>query len=120
VEFKPNGKRALFEPAMPYGSQIDQLSSVINFAARGLTMLCVTIDDELVAMFGLKSVIRLGAAGVVQELTRRQIAVHLVSGDATHAVHTVARDLNIPMESVAAEKNPGTEAGIYPPIDGQW
>ena len=53
---------------MPNGSQIDQLSSVINFAARGLTMLCVTIDDELVAMFGFKSVIRLGAAGVVQEL----------------------------------------------------
>lgn len=86
--------------------QIDQQPKIINFAARGLTMLCVTVNDELVAMFGLKAVLRVGAASVVQELNRRQITVHIVSGDASQAVQTVARDLNISMENVAAERTP--------------
>lgn len=84
--------------------RIDQHPKVIDFNTRGLTMPCVTIDDEVVAMFGLKSMLRPEAARVIQELRRRRITVHIVSGDATKAVEAVAADLDI--ANVAAERTP--------------
>jgi len=79
---------------------------VVNFVDRGLTMLCVTLESDLVAVFGLKSVLRPEAASVAQELHRRHIAVHIVSGDATKVVEGVAAELGIPGENVAAERKP--------------
>merc|ERR1712093_741171 len=69
-------------------------------------MLCVTIGDDLAAIFGLKSRLREGASAVIQELHRRKIAVHVVSGDARRVVEGVAADLQIPLENVAAERTP--------------
>lgn len=83
-----------------------QTPEVVDFAARGLTMLCVTIDGTLVAIFGLKSRLREGATSVIQELHRRKIAVHIVSGDARRVVESVAADINIPPENIAAERTP--------------
>ncbi|KAK5311201.1 hypothetical protein LTR93_011801 [Exophiala xenobiotica] len=86
--------------------KISQTPEVGDFAARGLTMLCVTIGGDLAAIFGLKSRLREGASAVIQELNRRKIAVHVVSGDARKVVERVAADINIPWENVAAERTP--------------
>jgi heavy metal translocating P-type ATPase len=86
--------------------KISQAPQVVDFAARGLTMLFVTVDDDVAAIFGLKSRLRKGAVAVIQELHRRKIAVHLVSGDARGVVEAVAADINIPLENVAAERTP--------------
>lgn len=86
--------------------KISQAPKVVDFAARGLTMLCVTIDNDLAAIFGLKSRLREGASAVIQELYRRKIAVHVVSGDTRRVVERVAADIDIPWENVAAERTP--------------
>ncbi|KIW92746.1 copper-translocating P-type ATPase [Cladophialophora bantiana CBS 173.52] len=86
--------------------KISETSPIIDFAAQGLTMLCVMVDGELGAIFGLKSQLREGATAVIRELHRRKIAVHIVSGDGRRVVEGVAADLDIPMENVAAERTP--------------
>ncbi|KAK5527748.1 hypothetical protein LTR23_011210 [Exophiala sp. CCFEE 6169] len=86
--------------------KISQTPEILDFAARGLTMLCVTIGDDLAAIFGLKSRLREGANALIQELHRRKIAVHVVSGDARKVVERVAADIDIPWENVAAERTP--------------
>lgn len=48
---------------------------------EGMTTLCVTQDGTLSAIFGLKSKLRPEAASVVKDLQKRQIEVHIVSGD---------------------------------------
>lgn len=85
---------------------ISQTPQVLDYTARGLTMLFVTIDDELIAIFGLKSRVRNGATAVIQELRHRNIAVHLVSGDARRVVESVATEMEIPLENVAFERTP--------------
>ncbi|KIW70291.1 copper-translocating P-type ATPase [Phialophora macrospora] len=79
---------------------------VLDFAAQGLTMLCVMIGNHQAALFGLKAHLREGATGVVQELQRRKIAVHIVSGDARRVVESVATEIGVPRENVAAERTP--------------
>ncbi|KAL6240912.1 hypothetical protein RBB50_012171 [Rhinocladiella similis] len=86
--------------------EISETPQVVDFAAHGLTMLCVTAGGSLAAIFGLKSRLRGGATNVIRELHRRKIAVHIVSGDARRVVEGVAADLNIPPENVAAERTP--------------
>lgn len=86
--------------------KISQTPQAVDFATRGLTMLFVTIGDDLAAIFGLKSRLRKGAVAVIQELHRRKIAVHIVSGDARGVVEGVAADINIPFGNVAAERTP--------------
>lgn len=46
------------------------------------TLLCVTADQELLAVFALKSTIRPEAVAVVSQLRKKGLVVHLVSGDA--------------------------------------
>ncbi|KEF55622.1 uncharacterized protein A1O9_08372 [Exophiala aquamarina CBS 119918] len=86
--------------------KVSQRSQVLGHTARGLTMLFATIDDELIAIFGLKSRVRNGATSVIQELHRRSIAVHLVSGDARRVVENVAAEMTIPLQNVAFESSP--------------
>ena len=86
--------------------KISQTPQVLNYTARGLTMLFVTIDDELIAIFGMKSRVRNGATAVIQELHRRDISVHLVSGDVRQVVESVAAEMEIPLDNVAFERTP--------------
>lgn len=80
---------------------------ILELSNRGMTLLCVTVDDvHLLAIFALKSTLRPEAAQVVQELQKRQITVHIVSGDNTNVVRNVAASLNIDFENVAAERSP--------------
>ncbi|EXJ61975.1 hypothetical protein A1O7_02407 [Cladophialophora yegresii CBS 114405] len=85
---------------------LGETTPVLDFAAQGLTMLCVMIGDHQVAIFGFKARLRERAAGVVRELQRRNIAVHIVSGDARRVVEDVATDIGVPREYVAAERTP--------------
>jgi Cd2+-exporting ATPase len=85
---------------------LDQTASVAELAGQGLTMLAVTVDGRLSALFGLKSQLRDGAAEVIRDLHGRHVAVHIVSGDARKVVEGVAAELGIPQQNVAYEKTP--------------
>lgn len=72
----------------------------------GLTILVVTLGSDPVVAFGLRTQIRPEASRVIAELKARNINVHLVSGDQTMAVKSVAQAVGVPEGNVAAEQTP--------------
>jgi Cu2+-exporting ATPase len=96
----------LIRAGNPRFLKVDHLDVVSRLLSQGLTTLCVTRDDEVIALFGLRSTIRPEAVAVVKELQSRNINVHLVSGDEGLAVAEVARTLGITPDYVAAHQTP--------------
>ncbi|EXJ91293.1 Cu2+-exporting ATPase [Capronia coronata CBS 617.96] len=80
--------------------------TVQDFASRGLTVLCVVLDTQVRAVFGLEDSIRPDSGRVVEELQRRNISVSVVSGDDDGAVQRVASTLNIPQSHVRSRCAP--------------
>ncbi|ETN38740.1 copper-translocating P-type ATPase [Cyphellophora europaea CBS 101466] len=85
---------------------VKQASEVVTASAKGLTLLCASVDGDLVGIYGLKSTLRPEASRVIEELQRRQITLHIVSGDGQKVVEEVANSLKIPLSCIAAEKTP--------------
>lgn len=78
---------------------------VTHLQAGGMTILVVTRNTMPIAVYGLRNRLRKESAKVVAQLTRRNIAVHLVSGDQKRAVETVAAQVGI--SNVASQCTPG-------------
>ena len=79
---------------------------VKSLLANNLTALCVTIQGELIATFGLEDQLRPDAQHVVSELTNRGIIVSIVSGDDHGAVQAVATNLGIQPANVKSRCSP--------------
>jgi Cu2+-exporting ATPase len=90
----------------PRWTGTDLHPAVESLEAEGRTILVVTLDSSPLIAFGLKTQIRPEAARIIAELKARNIRVHLVSGDHTKAVQSVARAVSIPEENTAAERLP--------------
>ena len=80
--------------------------AIQQLQSKGYTLLVATLDTIPLIVFGLSSQIKPEASRVITELKSRNIAVHLVSGDQTLSVKTVADSIGIPAENVAAERTP--------------
>ncbi|KAI4254294.1 MAG: hypothetical protein L6R42_007255, partial [Xanthoria sp. 1 TBL-2021] len=76
---------------------------------RGLTILGVTVNSELVATYGLTSTLRPEAKATIQDLQRRTVVCHIVSGDTTKVVQDVARTLEIRSDNVASRRTPSSK-----------
>lgn len=63
---------------------------------HGVSMFCVSVNEELVAVYGLKDLLRPDAIQVINELKKRSIIISIVSGDNEESVKSVARVLNVP------------------------
>ncbi|PNS17898.1 Copper-transporting ATPase ccc2 [Sphaceloma murrayae] len=81
-------------------------ADVYNLARSGKTVLCITYDQSLIAVFGLKTTLRPEAHGLIQALKERNIRVHLISGDSSLAVQACAETLGIPVDNVRARCSP--------------
>lgn len=79
-------------------------SIVMDLQSQGLTLLVITRNAKPIAAYGLRTRLRAESAKVVKQLTRRGIAVHIVSGDLQQAVESVAIQVGIP--NVAAQRTP--------------
>jgi Cd2+-exporting ATPase len=110
VEASRNG--SLYRAGNAHWLSVAEVPEVEQLLQQGATTLCVTKDSQLIAVFGLKSTLRPEAASVVRELLRRNIEVHLVSGDEQTAVEVVAVAVGIESKNVAARKTPA-EKRIY-------
>src|SRR5436305_8019322 len=75
----------------------NERSEVQDLLAKGLTVVGVTMDEKLVAVFGLSDSLRPESHFVVAELQKRNIGVSIVSGDDAGAVDAVAVKLDIPV-----------------------
>ncbi|KAI8711906.1 HMA domain-containing protein [Fusarium sp. LHS14.1] len=84
----------------------DNVPEVVRLQQAGLTALIVTRDSTPLIVFGLKVQIRPEAMRVIANLKARNITVHLVSGDQTMAVKSVAATVGIPPENAVGERIP--------------
>ncbi|KAL4924274.1 cation-transporting P-type ATPase PCA1 [Aspergillus undulatus] len=79
---------------------------VLSALRSGYTVFCFTINDSLVAIFGLQDSLRPGAFDTVNTLHERGISVHILSGDDYGAVRSIAAQLQIPDSNVRARCTP--------------
>lgn len=74
--------------------------------ALGYTVFCFTIDNTLMAVYGLEDELRPDSMETVKALQRRDVSVHLVSGDDDGAVQILASKLSIPNDLVRSRSSP--------------
>ncbi|KAF1830019.1 copper-translocating P-t [Decorospora gaudefroyi] len=77
-----------------------------SMLSDGLSTFCFTIDDELVAVFGLQDSLRPDAFSTIEILQQRGINVHILSGDDEGAVSGIASQLNVPNGTVRSRCSP--------------
>lgn len=104
VEALWNGKLVRIGNAQWLGAEA--LPEVQTLLSRNLTVLCVSVQGQTLASFGLQTHLRYDARPVVARLRSRGIEVSIVSGNETGAVHQVAVDLGIPVANVLTRCTP--------------
>jgi Cu2+-exporting ATPase len=85
---------------------LSQDARVQSVLSEGHTTFCFTVDGTLVAVFGLQDSLRPDSLETVEQLHRRGIAVHVISGDDDAAVRTVTTQLSIPDDRVRSRCTP--------------
>ncbi|EON98444.1 putative copper-translocating p-type atpase protein [Phaeoacremonium minimum UCRPA7] len=79
---------------------------VQSILSKGYTAFCFTVNDSLVAVFGLEDSLRADARDTVDKLHATGISVHIVSGDDDGAVRSIAAQLNIPDANIRSRSTP--------------
>lgn len=74
---------------------------------QGRTVFCVTLGQDLIAVYGLHDSLRSDAKATVDELQTRGIAVSIVSGDDEGAVQRIGSELGINPSRVKSRCSPG-------------
>ena len=80
---------------------------VASLLSQGCTVFCVSLGEELLAVYGLDDSLRSDAESVVSELQKRDIAVSLISGDDDGAVQRIRHQLGIPSRRARSRCLPG-------------
>lgn len=88
----------------PKWTMTESHPAVQRMLSQGMTLLAITRDTRLIAVYGLRTRLRAEANKVMAQLTRRKINLHIVSGDQTRAVESVAQQVGIP--NIAAQCTP--------------
>lgn len=90
----------------PYWLSVASHPAVENVLAGGLTAFCVTVNADLVAVYGVRSTLRDEASSTIHALGLRGIRCHIASGDHERAVQSVASAVGISIDSIAARSTP--------------
>lgn len=90
----------------PFWLNLEQDEVVADLLARAMTVLCLTIDDRLIAVFGLKSTLREEAHSVVAKLQAQDLTCHVVSGDNPKSVADVAGAVGIEASCIVSRASP--------------
>ena len=85
---------------------VDCDPKIQSMQAQGHTTFCFTIDDSLAAIFGFQDSIRSDSAATIASLAGKGISVHMLSGDDSGAVKSVANELGIPETNVRSRCSP--------------
>lgn len=85
---------------------LSQDSRVQSTLSEGHTTFCFTVKDTLMAIFGLQDSLRADSLDTVEQLHKRGVAVHVISGDDDAAVRAVTSQLSIPDDRVRSRCTP--------------
>ena len=94
----------------PFWLGVEDYPAVHQLLQQGLTIFCVTVNGQLVAVFGLQDSLRLDAHTTINELKQRSITVSLISGDNEASVDKAASELGIPPGNVRSRCTPADKA----------
>ena len=103
--------RKIIRAGNPHWLGFQDSPIVLKILSLGLTMFCVSMEGELVAVFGLKDLLRPDAIDTIHQLKKRSVQVSIVSGDNKDAVQSVARLLGIPESHTRFRCSPGDKQG---------
>ncbi|KFY62736.1 hypothetical protein V496_04425 [Pseudogymnoascus sp. VKM F-4515 (FW-2607)] len=98
--------RGIIRAGNPYWLGVENLPAIKETLQLGVSMFCVLVNGELVAVFGLKDPIRPDALQVVNELKRRAVKVSIVSGDNEESVRSIAMVLGVPESQIRFRCSP--------------
>lgn len=90
----------------PHWLGVEDSPAVKETLIVGVSMFCVSVNEELVAVFGLKDLLRSDAIRVVEELKKRSVEISIVSGDNEESVKSVARVLDVPESHIRFRCSP--------------
>ncbi|MDB6027841.1 MAG: Cu+-exporting ATPase [Verrucomicrobiales bacterium] len=100
--------------SLPWLAQSGIENKGIQFSEKwmeqGATILGLTWETELIALFALQDNIKRGAAEVIKNLQAKNYSVYLVTGDNHRTARALASAAGIPLENVAAEVRPENKA----------
>jgi len=81
-----------------------------GWSARGASLVGLAADQELLACFAIRDVVKPGAAAVVARLRRQNLKIYLLTGDNLATATAIAQELGIAPEHVLAEVRPEQKA----------
>lgn len=85
---------------------VESLPQVKSLLSRNMTVMCVVVNNDLHAIFGLEDSLRPDALATVSSLTARGITVSILSGDDEGAVQSIAATLGIPSSCAKSRYSP--------------
>jgi len=85
---------------------------VTEYVADGMTILAITLGNQLVGLFGMKDQPRPGVQQLLSDLGRDGRQISLVSGDNPSAVHAFALEVGISPDQVYASQTPTSKASV--------
>jgi Cd2+-exporting ATPase len=86
---------------------VQAVPQVAALLSQGRTVFCVSLGEDLLAVYGLDDSLRPDAKAVIADLQKRGITVSLVSGDDDGAVRNVGRQLGIHDPQIRSRCSPG-------------
>ena len=86
---------------------VQDRSEVSALLSQGRTVFCVSLGEDLTAIYGLDDSLRPDAKSTVNDLQARGIAVSIVSGDDDGAVQRIGTELGINPSLVKSRCSPG-------------
>ncbi|THV44018.1 hypothetical protein BGAL_0764g00010 [Botrytis galanthina] len=90
----------------PHWLGVEKLPAVTNILSLGVSIFCITVNGNLVAVYGLKDSLRADTMAVINELRRRNIEISIISGDNEESVKSVSRTLDLPESHVRFQCSP--------------
>jgi Cu+-exporting ATPase len=85
-------------------------SFMTEWTGHGATVVGLTLDAELLALFAVRDAVKPGAAAVVRQLQKQGLGVHLLTGDNARTAACLAQQIGIPADKVFAEVRPEQKA----------
>jgi P-type Cu+ transporter len=87
-------------------------SFVDEWSNQGASVVGLSLDTSLAAVFAIKDTLKPGTRAVVDHLTKQGLLVYLVTGDTLTTASQIASQAGIAIERVAAEIRPENKAAF--------
>ncbi|HET7624297.1 MAG TPA: cation-translocating P-type ATPase [Verrucomicrobiae bacterium] len=92
---------------------------VAEWSSHGATIVGLSVEKNLRALFAIKDTVKSGAANVVAQLNRRGFKTYLLTGDNALTAASIAKQTGIPAENVFAEVRPEQKAEFVKKLQSQ-